>query len=125
MKKLFLILVLGVLISACYPAGSDVTHAEAVDYVWGYEELRSGAVRVWLRYDNIAGYCTSDSSLASKAKELNGRLVTITFETVHRGDNEAGRLWKETGCNRLRTGSESSTPIFRMTDIELYRGPVE
>lgn len=110
-----LLLSIALVNTSCF-AGSDVVHAEAVDWVWGFEELRSGATRVWLRHDNIAGYCTSDPALASIAKEANGDKVLIAFKSMKYADDEN---WNSSGCNRLSTGTESSTPIFKITDIRV------
>jgi len=107
-------------IFGCRPiGGSDVIRAEAVDWVWGYEELRSGATRAWLRHDDIAGYCTSDEHLGSLIREYNGQMVVLEFKSSRWTGSES---WNTTGCNRLSTGSDSSTPIFLITGIRKWDG---
>lgn len=124
MKKYGLILI--ILLSlftlvACdtWFASTHVIDAVAVDGLWGYEKLRSGAIRIWLEDDQIAGYCTSDPELAEKVMGLEGYTVKIHYETVGALDKEA---WNASGCSRLSLGTESSTPIFRLTSIERFSG---
>lgn len=121
MKKLLWVLLL-VVLAGCVPAdqtGSFVVRAEAVDWVWGVEELGSGAARIWLRHDDIAGYCTADPTLAAIAKDTAGEMVKITFEQIRWRDDESGYT---SGCSRLSSG-ESSTPIFKLTAIERLETP--
>lgn len=104
------------LLSSCTSPGSDVVDAAAVDWLWGVENLRSGATRAWLRYDDIAGYCTSDPEIARELNDYIGEKVLLRFETKKWTDDESGY---NSGCNNLPTGAESSTPIFRITSVEL------
>lgn len=106
------------LISCEVSPASDVVHAEAVDWIWGYEELRSGSVRVWLRYDDVAGYCTGSKELVKLAKEHNGELVRIEFATSKWADKESPNFFSTEGCSKLTTGTDSSTPIFKILSIE-------
>lgn len=97
-----------------------VRGATAWDWVWGVEPLESGAYRVWLRHDNIAGYCTADPELIEEVKELGGQPVVITYDHVDWDDEEANNgLLGNSGCGKLSTGTESSTPIFQLTSIKL------
>lgn len=119
MKKAALLILIFVLMG-CEAASIEsssgfVVRAEAVDWIWGVEELGSGAARIWLRNDDIAGYCTADPTLAAQAKDMAGELVKITFEQVRWNSTENGY---STGCSRLSTGYEQSTPIFKLTGIE-------
>lgn len=116
-KQLFILVIALVLLGLVGCRASNVVSATAVDWVWGVEELESGAVRVWLRYDDLAGYCTADQQLAAQAKEMTGELVKITFVSRHPGDDEYS-FWGASGCDKLYLGSESSTPIFKLTSIE-------
>ncbi len=115
----FFLLLIGLVAIFSNPVSSRVARAEAVDWVWGVEELESGAARIWLRYDDIAGYCTADPQLTNLAKDAAGERVKITFESVRWRSEEDKRA---TGCSRLMTGSESSTPIFKLTGIEILGG---
>ena len=112
MKKLFLLLLL-TLIVACSGSTSFVEDATAADWIWGIEELSSGSVRVWLRHDNLAGYCSADPELAKEIKDYIGEFVLIHYESTR---------WTNEGCARLPTGVDTSTPIFKITDIEPLPG---
>jgi hypothetical protein len=115
-----ILVVIGLLLSGCMvSASSQVVDAWAVDKIFSVEILRSGALRLWLEDDNIAGYCTSDPVLIERAKELVGYEVEIHYVTTLIGDNEA---WNATGCAKLYTGAESSTPIFKITGVERWIG---
>ena len=114
MNKVKYFVLIVILLAACSSPSTRVVRATATDWVWGVEELASGAARVWLRHDNLAGYCTTDIQLVAQVKEMEGKLVRIEFVSRKYADGES---WGATGCSRLATGAESSTPIFKLTGI--------
>lgn len=115
------VLSLGTMLTACdYASPSrDVIHAEAVDELWGYEEMRSGAVRAWLAHDDLAGYCTGDPELIKRIKEYNGERVRLTFRRQKWSDEESPGFFSTTGCTSLYTGG-GTIIIFKIVDIELW-----
>ncbi len=118
LKILAVILVIGCIsLVSCIPS-ARVKKATAWDWVWGLEEMESGAVRVWFRHDNIAGYCTGDPELVKQLQELGGMPVEFNFETKDWADEESPNFFGTAGCSNLSTGSESSTPIFKITAVK-------
>ncbi len=114
-----LFVLVSIVFSGCLPRSVVVEKSLAQDWIWGTEILGSGASRVWFRYDNIAGYCTSDPDLAQKVIDLMGEEVEFSFKTKRPQDDES---WNRSGCARLSTGTDSSTPIFKLTCVEIVGG---
>jgi len=113
-----MLMLLALALVSCNPSGR-VERAVAWDWVWGLEYLESGSVRVWFRHDNIAGYCTGDPALVEQIVELGGQPVEFEFERVDWASEENPGFSGVSGCSSLSTGTDSSTPIFKITSIEL------
>jgi hypothetical protein len=116
-----LLMCLVMVLTAC--SSHRVKRAWAFDYLWGYEEMDTGAYRVWLRHDSIAAYCTVDSDLIVQLKDLKGEFVEIEFTRVKWDDEERSGFSGSQGCSGLSLTSESATTVFKLLSVKRIKAP--
>jgi hypothetical protein len=101
-----------------------VRKGTARDYIFSVEPLNNSAVRVWLRSDNLAAYCVTNRSLASKFTDAlenwNGE-VLVTYHSLTPIEQKASE-WVLAGCGTFTNTNASSFELFSVDDMKLVPG---
>ena len=101
-----------------------VRKGTARDYIFSVEPLQNGAVRVWLRSDNLAAYCVTNRTLASKFTDAlenwNGE-VLVNYHSLGPVEQKASE-WVLAGCGTFSNTNASSFELFSVDDMKLVSG---